>query len=139
MTRIKFDMNIIQLMSMIQRITKCDIKDCIDLNDYYLIVVAQGQVGKAIGKGGVNVKKIEHALKKKAKLVEFSNIAEQFIKNLVFPLKIKEVLEDQQIMTIIPVDMKTRGYIIGRNASNLRQTESIVKRYFPIKELKVQI
>jgi len=35
------------------------------------------------------------------------------------------------------LDLKTRGLLIGRNAAHLRSYEEIMKRYFPVKELKV--
>jgi len=38
---------------------------------------------------------------------------------------------------ITPPDTQTRGYLIGREAVNLRGFEEIVKRYFEIKEIKV--
>jgi uncharacterized protein HemX len=33
---------------------------------------------------------------------------------------------------------QARGYLIGKNATSLRNTESILKRYFDITELKVE-
>ena len=40
-------------------------------------------------------------------------------------------------MTIIPIDRKTRGFLIGKNASNLRFYEEITKKYFSIKKIKI--
>ena len=45
--------------------------------------------------------------------------------------------EEGGIVFLDPKDLKTRGLLIGRGASNLRFFEAIVKRYFPIDELKV--
>jgi hypothetical protein len=56
----------------------------------------------------------------------------------VHPLQAKEIHEKEGVIVIVPPDTKTRGYLIGRGAVNLRNTESVVKRYYPdIKEIKV--
>jgi hypothetical protein len=49
----------------------------------------------------------------------------------------KEIAEEDGVFILTPVDLKTRGMLIGRNATNLRAFESIVQRYFPVKEIKV--
>ena len=56
---------------------------------------------------------------------------------LLSELKIKDIIEEDGIITIIPFDLKTRGLLIGRNASILKNNELIIKRHFEIKELKV--
>ena len=139
MARIKFDVELIRFISIIQKITKSAVKDCIESEDKFLIIIGENEISKAIGKGGANVKKLERALKRKVKLVEYNSKVVQFIKNLVFPLKIVNAEEKDGIIIITPPDTKTRGYLIGRNAQNLRYTESIAKRYFPIKEIKVEM
>lgn len=137
MTKIIFDANIMKFMSLFETITKAGVKDCIDNENQLIFIVYEGQMGKALGKKGANVKNLEKSLKRKIKLVEYNQDMIVFIKNLVAPLKIKEATEDQGIITLIPIDLMTRGMLIGKNASNLRFFESIVKRYFPIKEIKV--
>lgn len=137
MSKIKFDLESIRTFSTVQKITRADIKDVTDYTDRQLIIVTEGQLAKAVGKNGQNVKQLERTFNRKIKIVEFNPNVIQFIKNLVFPLKIKEIIEDEGVLTIIPPDLKTRGYLIGRNAQTLRETESIVRRYFPISEIKV--
>lgn len=124
-------------MSIFTDITKTTLKDCVDSDSKILFVVSENQAGKAIGKRGINVKKLEEKFKKKIKITEFSQDPIQFIKNLVHPSKIKGITCDDDIYTITPVDSFTRGLLIGRNAVHLREYENITKRYFNIKELKV--
>lgn len=138
MSRIKFDMDLIRSISHIQKIIRVPVKDLIEQEDKYMIVVPDVQLSKAIGKQGSNVQKLEKALKRKIKIVGFNPQVIPFIKNLIFPVKVKEAIEEDGVITLIPNDMKSRGYLIGRNAANLRQTEEIAKRYFPIKEIKVE-
>ncbi len=137
MMKIKFDQNVIKTMSMFELVTRVGAKDCFDLDDKMYFVVGTGQVGKALGKGAVNVKKLENMLKKKVRIVEYSTDLGQFVRNVVNPLKLNEVVIEGGVVTITAVDHKTRGLLIGRGAQHLRQYEQIVKRYFPIEEMKV--
>ncbi len=135
--KIVYDMSAMKFMSLFESITRSKLKDCIIKDTVVLFIVHPNEIGKAVGAKGVNVRKLERILKKKIKIVEFSPEPVNFIKNLVHPLQVKEITEDEGVYTLAPVDLKTRGMLIGRNASNLRAYEEIVRRYFPVKELKV--
>jgi len=120
-----------------ESITGSAIKDCFEQNGRLIFVVKQGEIGKAIGKRGMNIKKLERIFKKRIKIIEFSQELLQFIQNVVFPLKVKEIKQENNKVIITPPDTETRGYLIGKGAVNLRATEEIVKRYFDITEIKV--
>ncbi|MBW3002815.1 NusA-like transcription termination signal-binding factor [Candidatus Woesearchaeota archaeon] len=135
--KIVYDMSAMKFMSLFETITRAKLKDCIIKENLVLFIVHPNEIGKAVGAKGVNVRKLEKVLNKKVKIVEFSPEPVNFIKNLVHPLKVKEITEEEGIYTLTPVDLKTRGLLIGRNASHLRAYEDVVKRYFPVKELKV--
>ena len=62
---------------------------------------------------------------------------QEFVRNAVAPSELMDVSEEDGVVTMTAADHQTRGILIGRSASNLRATETLVKRYFPIKELKV--
>lgn len=137
-TKIKYDISAMKFISVFESITGAGLKDCFMQNDKIIFIVKQGAIAKALGKRGINIKKLENLLKKKIKIIEFSTDILKFVKNIVHPLQIKEIHEKEGIVIIIPTDTKTRGYLIGRGAVNLRSTESIVRRYYPdIKEIKV--
>ena len=81
--------------------------------------------------------KLEKMLKKKVKIIEHSELLEEFVAHVVAPCKIKDVQVEEKIVTITAADSYNRGLLIGRAAVNLRAYEGIVKRYFDIEELKV--
>lgn len=137
MGRIKFDTELIRSVSRIQEITRVPVRDCIDLEGQFLVIVEEGKAAKAIGKKGANVRRLENDFNRKIKIIEFNPEPSQFIRNLVAPQKVNDVVIDGEVMTLTPADTKTRGQLIGRSGSNLRTLESIIKRYFPIKEIKV--
>ncbi len=135
--KIKYDARLIKLMSFFESATRARLKDCfIDANGVLTFIVADN-IGLAIGKGGATAKKLESALKRKIKIVAFSENLEEFLRNLLMPLKIRGVeVKDDRTVVISP-EPESRGYIIGRAASSLRNCESIIRRYFDVKELKV--
>ncbi len=135
--KIKYDAQLMKLMSFFESATHARLRDClIDSNGVLTFVVAD-KIGLAIGKNGATAKKLESALKRKIKIVAFSENLEEFLRNLLMPLKIRgvEVKEDKTV--VITPEPESRGYIIGRAASSLRNYESILKRYFDIKEVRV--
>lgn len=135
--KIKFDAAIISYISLFERVTKAQVKDCMIADGLIIFIVEENEMGKALGKHGVNIKSLESNLKKKVKVIEFSPDMIKFIEHIIYPTKAKEIIEDNGKVTIIPSDSRSRGYLIGRNATILRQNESIVKRYFDIGELRV--
>jgi len=134
--RIKYNLDVMRYMSLFESLTGAKVKDCI-VNDIVLFVVHENEMGKAIGKQGSNIKRVENTLKKKIKLVEFNNDVSQFVQNLISPLKAKEIKEEGMIVTIYGEDTKTKGILIGRDRHNINSTNDIVKRYFKVEEVKV--
>ena len=135
--KIVYDIDAMKFMSLFENITRAKLKDCIIKENMVLFIVQPNEISKAIGSKGANVKKLERILNKRVKIVEFASEPVNFIKNLIHPLQVKEITEEDGVYTLTPVDLKTRGMLIGRNASNLRAFEEVVKRYFPVQEMKV--
>ena len=102
-----------------------------------MFVVNPGELSRAVGRGGYNVRNLEKALNRKIKIVEFNPGVSGFIRGLIFPLRADEISEEGGIVIMQSPDTKTRGLLIGRGAQNLRRFETIAQRYFKIKQIKV--
>jgi N utilization substance protein A len=136
--KIIYDANSMKLMSMFESLTRAKVKDCFENKGAVVFVVDEGEIGKALGKGAANVKRIEGMLKKRIRIIEFNPDITRFVRNVIMPNKAKDIVYNEGIVTIIPGDSQSRGYLIGRAAEVLRNNESIVQRYFPeVKEMKV--
>ncbi len=58
MSKITYNADLLKIMSLFEKITRTRIKDCfIDNNSLLTFVVPDFQIGKAVGKNAVNVKK----------------------------------------------------------------------------------
>lgn len=126
-------------MSLFEKVTKAKLKDFFMHQDKLCFLVQPGNLRKALGQNKSNLKKLEDLLKKRIKIIEYSDDELKFIANVMAPLKIVEIKKDEEgIVTITGPDQKTKGLMIGAQARNLRLYESVVQKYFPeIKELKV--
>ena len=137
MTRIIYNNDTMKVMSLFEELTNAKLRDCIAYSDRFVFIVEENQIGKAIGKSGANVKKLESMLNKKIRIVEFSSDVIQFVKNFIYPLQAKEINKENKLITIAGSDTKTKGMLIGRDSRNIKNLRSIVKRYFDIDEIKV--
>ena len=136
MAKIKYDINIMKYISLFESSTGAKVKDCI-VNDNILFIMHENEMGKAIGKHGSNIKRVENTLKKKIRLAEFSSDVVQFVQNMIYPIKAKEIKAEDGAVTIYIDDRKTKGLLIGRDRHNINSVTDIVKRHFDITEIKV--
>lgn len=134
---IKFGFEELKIMNLVEQLSGVTPKDLMREQERDIFIIPEGSIARCIGKGGVVVKKLENMLKKKIKFIEYSTDLKQFIRNAVHPLELQDVVQEDAVVTLHAADHQTRGLLIGRSAMNLRSTEAVVKRHFPISELKV--
>ncbi len=137
-TKIKYDFELIKYISFFENTTQTKVHDLIETKDKMLLfIVEPGQIGKAVGKHGSNVLRMEKLTNRKIKIVEFNPDIRQFVKNLVYPASVKEVTKEENEVVVYGKDSMARSLIIGRENKNLKATEEIIKRYFDINNIKV--
>ena len=124
------DKDLIQKINLFENITGARIKDV--FNDHgLLIVVNSGDIGKAVGKHGVNIKRFSEMIKEKVKVVEFNSDYKLFLKNLIMPLNASEIEEKDGFINI-SADTKTKALLIGRNQKNLEHYNKVFRKYFNV-------
>lgn len=138
-TKIVYDEDTLKKMALFESITNSRLKDFFDdpIQERLVFIVQPGELWKALGKGSANVPKLEKAYNRKIKIVEFNADLVTFVKNIARPLKVEDVSESEGIVTIRHEDLQTKGLLIGKNARNLRNMETNIRRYFEVKEIKV--
>jgi len=99
--------------------------------------VKEGEIGKAVGRGGSNIRKLEGNLNRKIKIVEFNPEVTEFARNLIMPLRAEAIELREGVLYIKGEDAKVRGMLIGRDSQNLKNYEEIIKRYFSIEKIRV--
>ncbi|MEK6901527.1 MAG: NusA-like transcription termination signal-binding factor, partial [Nanoarchaeota archaeon] len=105
--------------------------------DMVYFVVATGELGKAVGKGGVVIKRVQEQLGKRVRVIEYNENPVDFVKNVIYPLTAHEITEEESKIVIRDSSIKTKSLLIGRNAQNLQFINKAVHRFFS-KEVKVE-
>ncbi|MDO8511372.1 MAG: NusA-like transcription termination signal-binding factor [Nanoarchaeota archaeon] len=132
MTRLILNQETMGLSLLMEKITKAKVKDCFtDEEGTIYFVVASGELGKAIGKGASNIKRLQQELQRKIRIIEFSDNVAEFIKNIIYPLRIESITEEQETVVIKETNKKAKSLLIGRQGKNLKLINRAVKRFFP--------
>ncbi len=137
MKKIKYDINLMNFISLFENLTRAKVKDCIS-GEPLIFVVGEGELSKAIGKKAGNLRKIENLLRKKVRIIEFSDDVEIFVKNVIAPLKAENITKEDGVVVITDPISQVRGKIIGRDSKNLNKYKEIVSRYFDIEDIVVR-
>jgi len=132
MVRVKLDQETLGLSSLMERITRARVKHCFRDEDTVYFIVAPGELGKAIGKNGVNIKRVQQELGKRIKVIEFRDDPLIFVKNIIYPVRVEEIVLEGEEVLIKDNSKKIKGQLIGRDKSNLNLINKITKRFFDL-------
>ena len=134
-----FDLELLKLINFFEEFTSADVKDAFfDTNDKLTFVVEPGNIGKAVGKSASTLKKVEQKLGRRIRVAEYSDDRLELIRSLVAPLTLVDIREEDGVVYLEGKDEKTTGLLIGKQARNLRNLESMVRRYMPVDEIRVE-
>ena len=120
-----------------ERLTNARVKDCFDINETIYFIVATGDMGKAVGKGGLIIKKIQQELGKRIRIIEYRDSVADFVRSVIYPLTVEEIVEKEGLIIIKDRSKKTKSLLIGRDGKNLNLINRAVQRFFKVKEVKV--
>jgi transcription termination/antitermination protein NusA len=140
---IKLTSDELRLMSLFQSVTSATARDCIvdEKMDRVIFVVNKGQMGLAIGKGGSTIKQLQNVVAKKIELVEFSEDAAEFIRNMLNAEMVNDVRisdrSDGSKQAVVTVDQRKKGAVVGREGRNAEKARLLAKRYFQITNVQI--
>lgn len=144
MPEIRFTKDEMQYITLLETVAQVECRDCIIDNDRgrIIFIVKEGDIGKAIGKNGVNVKHLSRILGKSIEIVEYSGDPVKLLMNAFIPAKVKEIRivekPNKGKIAIAVVEPKSKGLAIGKNGRNIDRVRKIAKRYFDIDHVIVK-
>ena len=107
-----------------------------DEGERIIVVVREKQLGKAIGKGGINVRAASDAFGRAVDVVEIADTAEEFVKSALAPARVEgvKIIEHRDGNKVASVTVKNedRGIAIGRDGRNVARARILVKRHFDL-------
>ncbi|PIN87441.1 NusA-like transcription termination signal-binding factor [Candidatus Woesearchaeota archaeon CG10_big_fil_rev_8_21_14_0_10_32_24] len=132
MVRLKLDPETLGFSSIMERMTHANVMDCFKDEETVYFVVSPGMMGKALGKGGVNIKRLQEKFIKKIKIIEYNDDVCKFVRNVVYPLKLESVTLEESFVKIQDGSKKTKSLLIGRQSRNLNMLKRAINRFFNI-------
>src|ERR671928_802702 len=141
--KIKLTSDELRPISLFQSITGANARDCVvdDKMDRVIFIVNKGQMGLAIGKGGATIRQLQNVVGKKVELVEYSDDASEFIRNILNTDMINEIRINDRVdgtrQAIVIVDPKKKGVVVGREGRNAEKARLLAKRYFQISNVLI--
>ncbi len=137
---ISFTGEMLGYIKIFEKITKTQVKDCLETPEKIIFIVMPHQGSKAIGKGGVTATKLRELLKKNVQIIEFSEDPKIFLRNIFWPYGVQDVeIEDRGkiIHATVTVKPENKARAIGKNGANLDLARRIVNRHFEINSVSV--
>lgn len=131
------------MLSMFQGMTGATARDCVvdEKQNRVIFVVAKGQMGLAIGKGGASVKKIERAFRRPVEIVEWADDVEGIVRSSLGSKHIQDVRVgdglDGAKSIVVVVDYRKKGVVLGAGGKNAEKVRLLVRRYFGISSLQI--
>jgi N utilization substance protein A len=141
--KIKLTSDELKLMSLFQSVTSVTARDCVvdDKMERVIFIVNRGQMGLAIGKGGATIRQLQNVVTKKVELVEYSDDASDFVRNILNPQMVNEVKithrTDGSKQAVVLVDAKRKGVVVGKEGRNAEKARLLAKRYFQISNILI--
>jgi transcription termination/antitermination protein NusA len=141
--KIKLTSDELRLMSLFQSITSVTARDCVfdEKMDRVIFIVNKGQMGLAIGKGGATIRQLQNVVARKVELVEYSDDAAEFVRNILSSEMVNDVKITQRTdgskQIIVLVDPKRKGVVVGKEGRNAEKARLLAKRYFQISNILI--
>ena len=137
MSRLKLDMDTLGLSSLLEKLAGVQVKDCFKEGETIYYVVGSGELGKALGRGGVIIHKLQDKLNQRVRVIEFQDNLLEFVKKVIYPLQPQQILEEENYIIIHDDSKKTKSLLIGRDGRNLKVINRAVQRFFN-KEVRIR-
>ncbi len=124
-------------ISLFEAATGADIIDCVERGDLVVFVVREGELPKILAGRGFKIQNFARLIKRKVKVVEYSDDPAKFIQNALQPAKLLEPVRitertDGKKIAVAVVDPKYRAIAIGREGRTIELVRFLAKRHHNI-------
>jgi transcription termination/antitermination protein NusA len=133
----------LSLISLFHSVTGATARDCVidEKLNRLIFVVAKGQMGLAIGKEGVTVKKIERSMRRPVEVVEWADALEELVRNALGAKYVQRVEKADRLDgtkgVVVYVDPRKKGAVLGLGGKNAEKFRMLAKRYFDISNVQI--
>ncbi len=138
--KISLNNETIKKVSLISSITGVDVMDCIRDDEFQreIVIVPKGEIYKIVGRGGKLIRKLKKVMNINIEINEYSDNIEEFIRNILFPARVKAIRKlNQSNSVIVEVNYEDKGIAIGKKGRKIKKMRLLLKRYFGVKNVRI--
>ncbi len=137
---VKLSAESIRYLTLFENLTGASVKDCLVYDDKVVFVVKRGEMGIAIGKGGINVERARELIGKRIEIIEHSDDPAEFIANIFKPIKVNVRLMERGGAKIAQINVSPdlKGIVIGKGGKNINKAKELAKRHHDIEDVIVR-
>ena len=121
-------------IALFESLTGAVVKDCLIGDDGIAFVIKEGEMGRAIGKGGSALERARRAFgTKPIYVVENAEDVRDFVVNLLKPIPVSNlnIQEKNNARTaVVTVDARDRGAAIGKGGERIKMHKALLQRRF---------
>lgn len=136
--RVKLDTDHLEYLNYFEDLTGAEVKDCFTYHDKITFIIANGDLGLALGKNAKNIDQAETRLGQDIKVVEYDENPADFLYNFLQPLDVDDVTDDDGLLTITPENDRAKGIIIGRGGNHIERIQDVMSRHFDYDRITVE-
>ena len=111
-------------------------KDCLINTKTLSFLVKNKDMGKAIGKNGINIKKLAKTTGKTIEIIGFDDKTEEFLKKAFNKIKIDEV-EITEKTAFITLDLENKRLLL-RNKKRFERIKNFALRNYNIADIRIR-
>lgn len=135
------DMQLMRYINLFARTTKVQTTKVFTYNNQVVFAVPKAKVSIAIGKGAVNVKKLNNILRKKIKVIAMPSLDDnqaigKFVEDVVSPIEFSKI-EVKNDSAIINAGRESKAALIGRGRQREKELADVLKNFFGIVKFRI--
>ena len=114
-------------------------RDCLLVDDRVVVLVAAGEMGRAIGPDGQNVRAVEEKVNRPIQLVEDADTPEAFVASALAPAAVRHVTitEQNDRGAYVEVPEEDRGVAIGKDGRNIETARALARRHHDVDDIQL--
>jgi N utilization substance protein A len=128
-----------QYIALFEDVTGATARDCLVYDDRVVILVAAGEMGRAIGPDGRTIGRVEERIGRAVDLVEDADTPEAFVASALAPAAVRHVTisEQNDRVAYAEVPEADRGVAIGAGGRNVETARRLARRHHEIDDIQL--
>jgi len=135
------DMQLMRYINLFARTTGVQTMRVFVYNNQIIFAVPRMKVSLAIGKGAVNVRRLNEILRRKIRVVAMPSVDSvdgigKFVKDVVAPIEFNKI-DVKDDLVVITAGLQSKAALIGRGRQREKELSEVLKNFFGIEKFRI--